>query len=588
MKKKKFCSKKIMRGNQPINILDKAIKEMGEPYQQANKQRTLIICLDGITFPKISQLISKGKLPQFKNLIESGVSANIKSTIPPDSIPAWPSFITGKNPAKHGLLGYFKYFKKRGESEVINSSMITHQRYWNIFNDCGLSSVIMNLPVTFPPEAIKGIMISDHLTPADVAFSHPRALSEKLKQIGYFTELVVTKFFDYDLTSPEPYIYKMNKTKDVALSILKNYDWDLFTVGFMTPDKAHHVLGLESSGINQIYEAIDSILKEILGEIDRAKCDIFILSDHGVANYEKEFSLHTWLYQKGLLKLNPLIRQFDHRRIVNAKKQGLVKKCVTEVLNIAYKIKVSLNLPSLPFFHFPRSIIELNSQALCPFDWKNTKVYSLLPPTSNFLPVFINTKGERPYGIVERGKDYQLLKEYLVDELIKLKDSDTQESVVNKIYEREDLYRGEYLSEMPDLVLELKKNYIGFTGYADRKRIIDGKVFKTFKKPVLDHSMEGVFICSGENMRRNIKLEDVSIMDIFPTVLYSRQLPIPQDIDGQVKKDIFCEEFNKGARIIPAKQDERKESVKENWLKKHSPKDIEQINQELRRLGYIK
>lgn len=592
--KKRFVAKEFDKQNQPIGILDRTIRNLSVNQGSVNNQKTLIICIDGISLAKIKDLLLRGKLPKFKDLINNGISANIKTTIPPDSLPAWPSFITGKNPGKHGIIGYFKYKKETGEDIVVNSSMIRSKRYWDIFSEHDLNSVTMNLPITFPPQEIKGIMISDHLSPQGAIFSYPPELCDRLKEVGYFTELAVTKFFDFDLTDPQPYIYKMNKTKEAALSIIKNYNWDLFTLGFMSPDKAHHMLGLDGRDIDAIYEAIDSILGEILDNIDRERTDIFIVSDHGTTNYEKEFSLHSWLYEKGLIKLNTLMEQVKSSKQSCSGTQCLsgkgnfASRILIKILSLVYRLKVSLNLPSLPFFNFPQQIIDSHSINPCPFDWSKTKVYSLLPPTSNYLPIFINTQGERPFGIVKKEGEYEALKRYLTEELNSLKDPHTQEYVVKKIYEREELFSGEFLNEMPDIVVELQERYIGFSGFTNRRRIINGPIFKNFKRPVLNHSIHGIFIFNGPKAKTNVELKEVNILDLFPTILFSRQMPIPDDIDGQIKKEIFNDAFIKQATVQIQKAVIEDTPEKKEWLKRHSQEDAELLNKELKRLGYIK
>lgn len=575
MFKKKFIISEFEKKNKPIAALDEAIRSLAAKAPSGTNCKTLIIGIDGVGLDKIQKMVRLGKLPVIRRLIENGVSGSLNSTIPPDSFPAWPSFSTGKNPGKHGITTYFK--KIKNEDVVVNASMLNCCRYWDIFDENNLNSVVMNLPFTYPPAKIAGIMISDYLSPQGKIFSYPAELSERLTDVGYFTELSGARFFDYDLTKPQPYIYKIERTRDAAISIMKNYPWDTFTLCFVSPDKAHHMMGLDGDAIDEIYEKIDSSLGQIMEVIDSANTDIFIVSDHGVTDYKKEFALHPWLYQKGLLGLNSLKEQISQ--------QGKAKN---RLLNFVYRLKISLNLPSLPFIHFPKSVIESNSINPCPFDWGKTKAFSLLPPTSNFLPIFINTKGERPFGIVEPGGEYENLKSFLLKELNELSDSHTKEKVVKRIYEREQLFSGDYLAEMPDIVVELKDEYIGFSGYLDRGRIKNGPVFKELKSPVLDHSLEGMFIFNGPKARKNTVIENINILDMLPNFLYSRNLAIPDDVDGVVKKEIFKEEFLSENEIKIQKSPARKIPGRESWLKKHSADDIESINHELRRMGYIK
>ena len=66
----------------------------------------LVIGLDGATFDVIRPLVHNGKLPTIERLMKNGVYGDLISTIPPVTSPAWPSFMTGKNPGKHGVFDF--------------------------------------------------------------------------------------------------------------------------------------------------------------------------------------------------------------------------------------------------------------------------------------------------------------------------------------------------------------------------------------------------------------------------------------------------------------------------------------------------
>jgi hypothetical protein len=58
-----------------------------------------------------------------------------------------------------------------------------------------------------------------------------------------------------------------------------------------------------------------------------------------------------------------------------------------------------------------------------------------------------------------------------------------------------------------------------------------------------DHSPVGVFMVSGPNFRRNHSVSHTSVLDFTPTMLYSMGLPVAEDMDGYVIRDIFTEDF---------------------------------------------
>ncbi len=72
--------------------------------------KVLVICLDGATLDLLRPWIDEGRLPVLGSFVAEGVSGELRSVVPPITAPAWASFMTGKNPGKHGVY----YFVNRG------------------------------------------------------------------------------------------------------------------------------------------------------------------------------------------------------------------------------------------------------------------------------------------------------------------------------------------------------------------------------------------------------------------------------------------------------------------------------------------
>ena len=72
------------------------------------EKKLLVIGLDGATFEIINQLVKNGMLPTFNMLLKQGVHGVLESTLDTNSPCAWSTFITGKNPGKHGIFGFFE------------------------------------------------------------------------------------------------------------------------------------------------------------------------------------------------------------------------------------------------------------------------------------------------------------------------------------------------------------------------------------------------------------------------------------------------------------------------------------------------
>src|SRR5436189_6127990 len=68
-----------------------------------NMSRVLVIGWDGADWRILDPLLERGVLPNLASLIERGGRAVLRSTLPTHSWTAWPSFLTGVDPAEHGV-----------------------------------------------------------------------------------------------------------------------------------------------------------------------------------------------------------------------------------------------------------------------------------------------------------------------------------------------------------------------------------------------------------------------------------------------------------------------------------------------------
>src|SRR4030065_410257 len=149
--------------------------------------RTIVIGLDGATFDLILPWVEQGHLPSFRRLIEEGSWGELESTMPPLTGPAWSSFITGKNPGKHGIYDFMYRDPKGYRSITINATLRKGPSFWRLLGDQGKRVIVFNVPVTYPPEEVNGIMISGFPTPPKSKdFVYPPELREDLeREIGF-------------------------------------------------------------------------------------------------------------------------------------------------------------------------------------------------------------------------------------------------------------------------------------------------------------------------------------------------------------------------------------------------------------------
>src|ERR1051325_8760378 len=120
-------------------------------------KRVFMIGWDGATFDLIHPWVKDGKLPNIARPMERGVHGPLRSTIPPWTFPAWTSFMTGKNPGKHGVYDFLRPRQGSYDLEFVNGSHRRARTFWQILSEAGRKVVSISVPCTFPPEPVNGI-----------------------------------------------------------------------------------------------------------------------------------------------------------------------------------------------------------------------------------------------------------------------------------------------------------------------------------------------------------------------------------------------------------------------------------------------
>jgi predicted AlkP superfamily phosphohydrolase/phosphomutase len=220
--------------------------------------------------------------------------------------------------------------------------------------------------------------------------------------------------------------------------------------------------------------------------------------------------------------------------------------------------------------NLPAEMIELEiidwSKTL---DWNSSKAY-LCSRTGH--GILINR---------ENVADYEKFREKIIKALMNLKDPDTGRRVVKKVCKKEELFKGPHLINAPDILVELAETY-------ELQEKLGKNIFETVsasRVPIsANHYKDGVLILFGKsNFQQGLRISDINIVDIAPTILYSLGFPIPQDMDGRVITEAFSKEFLRNNPIhyskIPLQMESKPGSI--------TPADEDAIADRLRSLGYM-
>jgi predicted AlkP superfamily pyrophosphatase or phosphodiesterase len=246
--------------------------------RETRAPRVYVIGLDGATWDIIDPLIAKGKLPVFKTLKEDGTWARLRTFDPTLSAVVWTSIATGKTMIKHGIIDW-TFVNKNNIQVPYSSSEKRVPSIWEMMDEHGLRSVVLNWFVTYPPDTVSGVVVSDSFPGAVLKAlsgkTDPKSLADTVyppaefhKLYGILSEMNAAGDFKYPKLVQEMEIpdylaeYKARYTRDIRrvpiLSVwpsflvydriqdtlvdhyLQENDYDLFLAYYRFPDVFLH------------------------------------------------------------------------------------------------------------------------------------------------------------------------------------------------------------------------------------------------------------------------------------------------------------------------------------------------------------
>jgi len=172
----------------PFRLIFKVIKRK-KKHGTAVVNRLVILGLDGLDPELAVKYMAEGKLPNLTALKDEGYFSPLLTTNPPISPVAWSSFMTGTNPGKHNIFDFLRrdpktYLPALSSAEINTTSrtirlgpiklpvgkpVIKMLRksipFWKILGEHGIFSIVLKVPITFPPEKFKGLLLSGLCTP---------------------------------------------------------------------------------------------------------------------------------------------------------------------------------------------------------------------------------------------------------------------------------------------------------------------------------------------------------------------------------------------------------------------------------------
>ncbi|NIR49902.1 hypothetical protein GWO09_16155 [candidate division KSB1 bacterium] len=439
--------------------------------KKKNGSRVFVVSIDGVPYSFMKEQIELGRFPNFKRFLDNGDVKRMNSVQPVISSVAWSSFMTGKNPAKHNIFGFVD--QKPGSHDVYIPTAVnmTSDTIWEIMSRAGKKVFVMNVPVTYPPRHVNGVMIGCFLCTQIEKIASPSSVSDELKKMGYKIDAdawIARENLDQFLVEVNT---TLEKRVEAMFHYLEKEEWDYFHTHIMETDRINHFFWEHMERDNPKYAKafFDFYVRvdEVLGEVEQKIGDdveFIVLSDHGFCTIKKEIYLNNYLVDAGLLKFN-----------------------------------------SSP----PKDLNDIHPESIG---------YSLIPGR-----VFVNLEGREPQGSVPLDK-YEDAREKLADVLVNLKEHDTGEPLIREVIKREDIYEGQNFDSAADLIA------VPHDGY-DLKGNVNKEVFGEKGPLVGMHTFEDSLLYI-RNREIHKDRTDLWVGDLAPSILKLMDVPVPTDMDG--------------------------------------------------------
>jgi predicted AlkP superfamily phosphohydrolase/phosphomutase len=508
-----------------------------------------------------------GHLPFLKSITEAGTSGILRSSVPPVTPVAWTEFMTGCNPGKHGIFGFTSVSDDRKDFDLTDSTNIGTKTIWELLSVRGHSVVSLNLPMTYPPFEVNGIMVSGLFTPNENSdFTYPEDLQTDLVERGFSPTIREVAGKIPESSSKTEYKENIKQTWSLiekkieqARFVDSQVDWDVFCLQIQETDPIQHFLmgfmekshewydpDLRSYLLEEFYGRLDEALSSLVGDLGEDSLTL-VISDHGFQTSKRTVYLGNWLHEQGFAE--------------PSKTGNVVRKLVDiarrlDVFNVRRKVRWGKKVR--------------HQKEFMTMDAGSSDVICAGEGYVGIAPLYVTAEGEHRERVIDD----------LSKQLREYSDPITGDSIIDNLIRREEIYDGPYAESAPDLLVEAASGYnFRTTLHPKSPTIID--LLSVTDRPGIHHR-EGILIASGSDVATATEVE-ADLRDIAPTLLHYLGEPVPEYMDGDVRIELFDESSHVDSepRYVSVPPGRSVDSTA--WVRQ----DEEDVMETLSDLGYI-
>ena len=545
-------------------------------------RKVLLIGLDAACFKQLDPLLAAGSLPNVSRLIESGVSADLETTAPPWTPSAWPSVTTGSRPWTHGVYD-FHHYPETGDPRLVSTHDVSAPFVWEVLSAHGLSSIVVNVPVTHPIHEFDGSLVPGCLAPERAAClvdGDPQpmaAIDDDYRIYDRGHDPQAERLADYERL--------IDSRVEAARRLDDAHDWSFMMVQFQHTDAVFHTDGEDRAAVSRVYERVDGAigsLRDLAGE----DCPVLLVSDHGMGQYDRVFYCNAWLRDEGYVETAAdAERHAWNERTFRAAVtetgsdsdgRGLPERVLSAVVEASSRLGVTaqraeralsaVGLDERVGRLLPEEVLYDIVDTAEYVDRSQSAAYCRSPSS---LGIRCNVVGRDPEGVVPAA-EFESFRASLVESLRNLRDP-AGEPVFESVSDRHATHGSEVANERsaPDIVLRPA----GMTW-----KVSDIVRERTFgETEEFNHVCQGLFVASGPGID-SLATPAPSVVDVTPTVLRLLGVEPLETMDGGALFDSLTGDEDDATPTIAPRRFFDAESEES---------DADAVEDHLRAMGYI-
>ena len=505
--------------------------------------RLMILGLDGATWTVLDPMRRRGLMPNLDALLARSAHGTLRSTIPPVTSAAWSTMMTGCGPERHGVFDHRYYDAAAGRMKVNHARRVRVPSFFHLLSDAGRSVVSLNLPVTYPPLDVRGIVVSGMDAPhLEAALSGAPEFAERLRaEVPGYNLRVLWKRPPRDLA-------ELNEASDATCSLFRaraeagwladrmQADWSAMMVQFQNLDPFQHRawrhLNVDETGIDdpalnaaagKTMTGLDDAIGRLAELADRRNAAILVCSDHGFGPCLGRIHVNRILIDAGVARLPGAARKLALRgaRAVDQFRLWGAKRDDPEARSASFETSVAAQFP---------------------FDWKRTLAFA--PHQDTAAMVYLNSTARHPGAPLTTPRQVDDARASAFEALAAAKHPETGVPLFPKLVATAEAYNLDPAEQgYPDLIALPDEPYWVRTKLAPGKSWVE-------PDPALPgtHRPEGVVALCAPGVAPGRTLA-ANLQDVTPTILSLFGLPIPSHIQG---RPLPCLPESSASRLDPA------------------------------------